>query len=166
MKNYLCILLIIALFCLTLVVANKCSRMPSGNESASDTVIVTHVDTVKYTKDTTIYKLVPKYVNIVKRDTIKADTILTYETKVYEDTVTCANDSLILKSYTSGINSKLDSLKVDWRKQDKIITNTVTITNYVNKHKPIQFGLQFGVGRGLITNKFDVYCGFGASVNF
>jgi len=131
----------------------------------SDTITVR--DTV-HTRDTlTITKPIPKYVEVVKRDTVfneKGDTIqLVTENKIFNDTITCANDSIILESSIIGINPQLDYIKADWRRQE--ITNTITVTNYVRK-KGLRITPQIGLGYGLLNKKTDVFVGIGLSYNF
>lgn len=131
----------------------------------SDTITV--IDTV-HTRDTlTITKPIPKYVEVVKTDTVfneKGDTIqLVTENKLYNDTITCANDSIILESSITGVNPQLDYIKADWRRQE--ITNTITVTNYVRK-KGLRITPQVGIGYGVLNKKTDVFVGIGLSYNF
>lgn len=149
------------------IVYNRCSTPPDIEKV--DTVTV--IDTLY--KDTTIFKdkLVPQYIKIVKRDTVytsTGDTIqLITEHKAYQDTLTCEDDSIVLKSYITGINSKLDSITASWKKRDKIITNTVTITKYIEKpRKLFTIQPQVGVGYGFFNKKPDVYAGIGVGINF
>ena len=138
------------------------------------------VDTVikRYTilKDTAITcfkeKPVPKEVYIHKIDTFYMkdgkDTLLKTENKQYQDTFTCAKDSIIILNYISGINSKLDSTKVNWKKQETIVTNTVDITKYINKKKAFIDRLSIGpavtAGYDPINKQWGVMVG--ASVFF
>lgn len=131
----------------------------------SDTITVR--DTV-HTRDTlTITKPIPKYVEIVKTDTVfndNGDTIqLVTENKLYNDTLCYQNDSIILESSITGINPQLDYIKADWRRQE--ITNTITVTNYVKK-KGLRITPQIGLGYGLLNKKTDVFLGIGLSYNF
>ena len=125
-------------------------------------------------RDTTITvfkdKPVPKYIEVAKVDTFYKDgkdTLLKTENKLYQDTFTCANDSIIIQNFISGINSRLDSTKVDWKKQETIVTNTVTIEKYINKKKTFwnrfHFGLQAGYGYGFTSKEFEPYIGIGGS---
>ena len=152
-------LLLIATFILGYKCANNVS---GGQEQSPDTLVVN--DTIW--KDTTIFKdkLVPKYIKVVKRDTITKDTILTVEQKIYEDTLCNDKDSIILQSFISGINSSLDSVKVRLKKQE--ITNTIEITKYIKeKEKLLKIQPQLGIGYGLFNKQPDMYIGIGISVN-
>ena len=142
---------------------------------------IERIDTVYHTdtlyRDTTITifkdKSVPKYIYITKTDTFKTkdgkDTIFNTENKEYIDTLCNKNDSIILKSYISGQNPTLDSLKVDWKKQETIITNTVEITKYIQKKKTFwnrfHFGVQVGYGYGFSSKQLEPYLGIGGSVD-
>lgn len=146
-------------------------NLPKGTKPRE--IIIDRTDTLTvsdtvYTRDTlTITKPIPQYVEIVKTDTVfneKGDTIqLVTENKLYNDTLTCANDSIILESSITGINPQLDYIKADWRRQE--ITNTITVTNYVRK-KGLRITPQVGLGYGLLNKKTDVFVGIGLSYNF
>lgn len=151
------------------LVYNRCSAPPDIEKV--DTVTVIEFDTITLLKDTTIYKPQPKIIEIIKRDTVytsTGDTIqLITEHKAYQDTLTCEDDSIVLKSYITGINSKLDSITASWKKRDKIITNTVTITKYIEKpRKLFTIQPQVGIGYGFFNKKPDVYAGIGVGINF
>ena len=130
-----------------------------------DTVLQTKVDTLY--KDTVIEKTkyVPKEVVKLRTDTITKDTILEFEQKIYEDTLCNDKDSIILKSFISGVSSKLDSTSVAWKKQEKIITNTITIEKYIEKKKRLYISPQLGVGYGLTNKKVDIFLGVGVGLN-
>ena len=114
-------------------------------------------------------KPVPKYIEIVKTDTFYkedgTDTILKTENKQYQDTFTCANDSIIIQNFISGINSNLDSTKVDWKRQETVITNTVEITKYIEKKRTFWNRLSIGpavtAGYDPLHKQFATTIGFG-----
>lgn len=139
----------------------------------TDTVLVSdtirHVDTLAIFKE----KLVPKEVYLTRVDTFYTkdgnDTIFKTESKLYQDTLCQKQDSIILKSYISGINSKIDSIKADWRKSETIITNTVEITKYINKKKTFfdhfNIGVQAGYGYTFNSKELQPYVGIGVSLD-
>lgn len=139
----------------------------------ADTVFVAdtirHVDTLAIFKE----KLVPKEVYLTRVDTFYTkdgnDTIFKTESKLYQDTLCQKQDSIILKSYISGINSKIDSIKADWRKSETIITNTVEITKYIEKKKTFwnrfHLGVQAGYGYGFKSKELTPYVGIGGSID-
>lgn len=132
---------------------------------------VNKIDTV-YKSDTiwkdttlTIFKEKPvlKIVKIEKTDTFYTkdgkDTILKVENKQYQDTFTCQKDSIIIQNFISGINSKLDSTKVNWKKQETIITNTATIEKYIEKRKRFSYGPSITVGYDPLNKNFGMMVG-------
>ena len=140
----------------------------------ADTVFVT--DTIRRVDTLTVFKEkpIPKEVYLTRVDTFYTkdgnDTILKTENKVYQDTLCNKNDSIILQSYISGINSNLDSIKADWRKSETIITNTVEITKYIERKKSFldrfSIGIQAGYGYGFKSKELEPYIGVGGSFSF
>jgi hypothetical protein len=130
-----------------------------------DTVFTTKIDTLY--NDTIIEKTkyVPKEVVKLRTDTITKDTILEFEQKIYEDTLCNDKDSIILKSFISGVSSKLDSTSVAWKKHTEIITNYVEITKYIEKQRKFNFGVGVGYGYGLNNKQFEPFIGIMFSYN-
>lgn len=132
----------------------------------SDTIITT--DTLLFMKE----KPVTKYIETIKTDTVfssNGDSIfLKTENKAYQDTFSCKNDTIILQSYISGINSNLDSIKADWRKSETVITNTTTITKYIEKKRTFlnrfSFGPSVTAGYDPINKQWGLLVG--ASITF
>lgn len=162
--------IILTLLCLSLIVTfiigyREGERRSEGLET-SDTVIISKRDTLW--KDTIIEKTkyIPKKVEVIRRDTITKDTVLTYVHKTYEDTIAFDNDSILLTNVISGVDAKLDSTHVTWKKQKEIVTNYVYITNTVEKKKFITFSPQATAGYDPFANRFGVVCGFGIAINF
>ena len=167
LENIFILLAIAVLFCMTLAVAHYCPKMRSETKSDSDTVVV-H-DTVIIFKTDTMKIVKPKLIldTIIRRYTIKSDTVLTFEQKVYSDTICNDQDSVLLTSFISGISAQQDSLKAIWKKHEKVITNTVVVTNTVEpKRKLIEFHPQGTFGYDPFNKRFGFVVGFGGSVNF
>ena len=137
----------------------------------TDTIFVS--DTIRQVDTLTVFKEkpIPKVVIKTKIDTFYTkdgeDTLLITENKHYLDTITCKDDSVIIASHISGINSNLDSIRVDWRKSETIITNTVEITKYIEKKKTFfdrfHLGVQAGYGYGFAYKGLEPYVGVGGS---
>ena len=167
MKNKIILLLILSLlFIATFIIGCKHGEMRSEALETIDTVTVTRVDT--FWKDTTITKteFIPKKVEVIRHDAIIKNTVLPVERKLYEDTLINDNDSIVLCAYVQGINAKLDSTTAQWKKHKEIVTNTVTITKYVEKPKKIfEFKPQVGFGYGVFNKKPDMYIGIGVGIN-
>ena len=164
LKQLIIAILLIPL--ITLIFSRTCERVPLEIIERTDTLVIS--DTV-FQKDTFIIeKPIPKYIEVLKIDTVfneKGDTIqLVTENKIYNDTLCNQNDSIILQSSIRGINPTLDYIKADWRRQN--ITNTIEITKYIKtKPKRFTFNPQIGVGYGVFNKRPDVFFGVGISVN-
>ena len=168
MKNKLFILLLTAFLVLGFVIGCQWHEMRSEGQETIDTVTVVEF---KWLTDTfEVEKPIPKYIEKLKVDTFYTkegkDTIFKTEKKTY-DTLLCQNqDSIQLKTTISGINVRIDSLQVLLKKQEKIITNTITITKYIDKPKKlISIQPQLGMGYGFFNKKPDMYVGIGIGVN-
>lgn len=137
----------------------------------TDTVFTTKTDTLW--KDTTITEkeFVPKYIVKKKVDTVytkEGDTFnLITESKRFDKTILSDKDTADVQVYTSGINTSLDSLKMRLKAHNKVITNTVEITKYVEKKKTFwnrfHIGVQAGYGYGFNYKGLEPYVGIGAS---
>ena len=167
LENIFILLAIAILFCMTLTVIHYCPKMRSERKYEPDTVVF--YDTIIQCKTETIKTINSKVVRdtILRYDTIKSDTVLTFGQKTYLDTLCNEKDSLILKSFISGISAQKDSLQAIWKKQEKIVTNTVVVTNTVEaKRKLIEFHPQGTFGYDPFNKRFGFVVGFGGSVNF
>ena len=142
-----------------------------NNTQKTDTVFSTKTDTLW--KDTTIIEkeFVPKTIVKIKTDTLfkeNGDTIqLITESKRFDKTILSGKDTADVQVYTSGINTSLDSLKMRLKTYNKVITNTVEITKYVEKKKTFwnrwHVGLQGGYGYTFKTKDLQPYVGVGIS---
>ena len=137
----------------------------------TDTVFATKTDTLW--KDTTIVEkeIVPKIIVKTKIDTLfkeNGETVqLITESKRFDKTILSDKDTADVQVYTSGINTSLDSLKMRFKTHNKVITNTVEITKYVDKKKTFfdrfHIGVQAGYGYGFNYKGLEPYVGIGAS---
>lgn len=160
MKNSVLIIVVILLTVIAFLAIYHFETPPNVNKI--DTVYKS--DTIW--KDTlTIFKEKPvlKIVKIEKTDTFYTkdgkDTILQTQTKQYQDTLCQNKDSIILKSYISGVNPTLDSISAEWKKQETIITNTVEITKYIEKRKRFSYGPSITVGYDPLNKNFGMMVG-------
>lgn len=139
------------------------------NINKVDTIF--HTDTIYEDTVLTLIKEKPvlKIVKETKIDTFYTkdgkDTLLKTENKQYQDTFTCAKDSIIIQSFTSGINSKLDSTKVNWKRQETIVTNTVEITKYIKDKKLLHIGPTVSAGYDPINKQFGMMVGIGVNLD-
>ena len=112
-----------------------------------------------------IYKPIPQYVEVVKTDTIREETILVTENKTYIDSIcTKDNDSIFITNIIQGVNANLLSTEVELRKTDKVITNTIEITKHIKDKKRVKFGVQCGYGYGINYKGLEPYIGVGISI--
>ena len=146
------------------------AKPSSEGSKTSDTVLIN--DTIYKVNILKIEKLVPQKIVEIKRDTLykkdSTEVILVTENKEYKDTIsTDDGDSIILNSFVSGINSKLDSTKLSLKKKE--IIKTIEITKYINKKETIwdKFNLGIGIGYGIgLRNKdFEPFVGFSLTYN-
>ena len=150
------------------LVYNRCSAPPDIEKV--DTVTVIEFDTITLLKDTTIYKPQPKIVEIIKRDTVTKDTVLTTEKKTYITECTNENDTAIITATITGVSATLDSLQVDWRKHTIVQTKTEYITKYITKPRKLKdhfkFNVGVGYGYGLNNKQFEPFVGVSFGYNF
>ena len=135
----------------------------------TDTITTTKTDTLW--RDTTITKTDTKvkYIQVVKTDTVYDkqgnELELITDNKTYIDTICAQKDTAIVTSYISGVNAKLDSLKVEMKTAREITTNTIEVTKYIKQNKRFNIGVQTGVGYGFTSRQIEPYIGFGLQIN-
>ena len=145
------------------------NRMEPIEVIRTDTITNTKTDTLW--RDTTITKTDTKvkYIQVVKTDTVYDkqgnELELITDNKTYIDTICAQSDTAIVTSYISGVNAKLDSLKVLMKKSEVIKTNTIEVTKYIKQNKRFNVGVQTGVGYGFTSKQIEPYIGFGLQIN-
>lgn len=167
LKTIFYILALIALFCLTLAVIHYGREMRSEPKSDADTVVEFRYDTIVI-RDT-VKETKPVIVKVLKTDTITKDTILTTLQKQYNDTLCNNSDSVVLKSFISGVDAKRDSMQVTWKKHEKtkIVTIDHYIDRYVEKKQPIiAFKPTVAVGYDPMNKCWSGVVGFGLVLNW
>lgn len=142
--------------------------------NAMDSTVTTEVKHDTLWKDTTVIetKFIPKYIKELKRDTVytkDGDTLeLARESKRFDKTLTIDKDTADLEIYTSGIETSLDSLKMALKTHTDVITNTVTVTKYIEKPKTFwkRFHIQPQVTSGydLINKQWGITAGIGVGI--
>lgn len=171
---YIALILSIFIFIIYYFNNNIINYILDKNINNIDTIYTTKIDTIYSTDTFKIIKPIPKYIEKIKTDTVfdkKGDSIfLKTENKQYIDTLsTCAGDTMEVMSYISGINANLDSTKVKLKKQEKIITNTVEVTKYINKKKTfkdrIHISPQVTGGYDIINKQWGVTAGIGIGID-
>lgn len=168
-NKYLTILLLSLLLIATFIIGYDVGVRRSEPINTSDTVYNTRIDTIY--NDTVIEKTkyIPKEVIKLRTDTITKDTILTFEQKIYEDTICQNQDSILLKTTISGINARIDSTSVAWKKHTTVVTNTVEITKYIEKPKTfwnrIHIQPQITSGYDVINHQWGIVGGIGIGID-
>lgn len=163
------VLTIIAIIMMAIAFFTVYFEKTPPNINKVDTIFNT--DTIYEDTVLTIFKEKPvlKIVKETKIDTFYTkdgkDTLLKTENKQYQDTFTCAKDSIIIQNFISGINSKLDSTKVNWKRQETIVTNTVEITKYIKDKKLLHIGPTVSAGYDPINKQFGMMVGIGVNLD-
>ncbi|MBO7593951.1 MAG: hypothetical protein J6T12_03195 [Salinivirgaceae bacterium] len=114
-----------------------------NTKMVTDTLIVEHWDTVKIVEPHEVVRYVQRYDTIRLTDepriviTIDSTAIVPIEQAVYSD----STENAQYTAYVSGFRAELDSIQINCKNTETVITNTIEI-------KPRRFGvgLQLGVG--------------------
>lgn len=126
-------------------------------------------DTLIQFKRDTLYLTKWKPITTTKTDTI---TKIVEKEKAYPYYNTTVNDTISTDSTTVSVGmnvtsrdttTTISSLNINLLKYPTY--REVIEVNKTTKHKPIQFGIQTGVGYGITTKKPDVYIGIGLQYN-
>lgn len=118
-------------------------------EMITDTVYVYHWDTLIVEKPTEIVRYVVRYdtlrtseiVNVTDSALLKKldslNLTIPIEQAVYSD----STENARYTAYVSGFRAALDSIQIDCKNTERVITNTIT-----REPRRLSFGLQLGVG--------------------
>ena len=165
MKNKIILLLVVLLLILTAFFVGRCTKK-CENVITSDTIV--KIDTLW--RDTIVKDTVfqPKYVKVLKRDTVftsNGDTLeLVREAKTFNKRLTINQDTADLKICVSGIETSLDSLKMRLKTHETI--KTVEVIKLVEKpRKLFEFKPQITGGYDPLRKEWGVLVGFGCSIN-
>lgn len=132
---------------------------PTTVKETVKTVIKTDTITNVIERVDTVYRPKPVETTIIRTDTIKADTILTYESKRYNVPVRTDSVSGEIDVVASGVDCSVDS--VMWRLQipTRTITNTIETEKVITKKTHLNWGVGVGYGYGLIHRQSDLFVG-------
>jgi hypothetical protein len=160
--NVLAILLIATLIFLCY------GRSDNNVNVGRDTVTLVRRDTLRDTIRLTRTDIKEISREVVRLDTILKDTVLAYEHKHFQDTFEIGQNKAIVDIFTTGVDTRLDSMKIDARIENYETTTITTITNTVERKKKFKDRLflapSVGAGYGLTTNKADIYVGVSAGI--
>lgn len=165
MKNKIILLLVVLLLILTAFFVGRGTKK-CENLITSDTIV--KIDTLwrdTIVKDTVLQ---PKYVKVLKRDTVftsNGDTLeLVREAKTFNKRLTINQDTADLKICVSGIETSLDSLQMRLKTHETI--KTVEVIKLVEKpRKLFEFKPQITGGYDPLRKEWGVLVGFGCSIN-
>ncbi|MBD5230542.1 MAG: hypothetical protein HDS66_00010 [Bacteroidales bacterium] len=123
--------------------------------------IVSYVERVD-----TVFKPRPVTTEIVRVDTVRADTVLVYESKRYNVPVVSDSINGEIEAVVSGVDANLDT--INWRLNIPLrtVTNTIETEKVISKKTHLNWGVTVGAGYGLTTRKPDVFVGFGVMYSF
>lgn len=148
--------------------SHKLTSSQPVNIEKTDTIF--QADTAYIDKTDTFYinKPIPTIVEKIRIDTVydnsQTPIELITETKTFNNLICQDEDSVLLESSITGINAQLDYIKADWRKHNKVVTNTITVEKYI-KPKKIRITPNAGFGYGLLNKQADFFIGIGVSIN-
>lgn len=150
------ILLLIVVSYLCLYFAHAYYKRPSEplQIANTDTLVITHTDTLIIRDTITKVRPLPRRVDTVYVDTVQ------HIRKAYEI------DSSDYKVHITTDNFDVDSVRVMMKYSIYTNNRTLIKTNTIYKKKHFNWGIQAGVGYGLITRSPDVYVGVGLQYNF
>ena len=169
-NTLLCVATILVAVCLVVMhYQNKTIQCFKNIIEQTDTSATIKRDTIWNSIAITETQFVPKYIKELKRDTVytkDGDTLeLARESKRFDKRLTIDKDTADIEIYTSGIETSLDSLKMALKTHTDVVTNTTTITKYIEKPKTFwkRFHIQPQVTSGydIINKQFGITAGIG-----
>lgn len=169
-NTLLCVATILVAVCLVVMhYQNKTIQCFKNLIEQTDTSVTIKRDTIWRDTLITETKFVPKYIKELKRDTVytkDGNTLeLARESKRFDKRLTIDKDTADIEIYTSGIETSLDSLKMALKTHTDVVTNTTTITKYIEKPKTFwkRFHIQPQVtgGYDIINKQFGITAGIG-----
>lgn len=132
---------------------------PTTVKETVKTVVKTDTITQYIERVDTVVKPKPVETTIIRTDTVKADTILVFESKRYN--VPVATDSVngSIGVVASGVDVSVDT--VDWRLSFPVrtVTKEIKVERVITKKTHLNWGIGIGAGYGIINRKPDIYVG-------
>ena len=169
-NTLLCVATILVAVCLVVMhYQNKTIQDFKNLIEQTDTSVTIKRDTIWRDTLITETQFVPKYIKKLKRDTVytkDGNTLeLARESKRFDKRLTIDKDTADIEIYTSGIETSLDSLKMALKTHTDVVTNTTTITKYIEKPKTFwkRFHIQPQVTSGydIINKQWGITAGIG-----
>lgn len=145
---------------LTLALVVLTYHPTTTNESVREVIKTDTVTNIVTVRDTiTVERLKPIYSEVIRRDTIPADTVLLTERMSYD--VEVNNDSISgnIRAVLSGVNPSLDSLSYRFNIPTRTITNTVETEKIVTKKTHLNYGVGVMAGYGFFSKRPEIVGG-------
>lgn len=139
---------------------------PTTVKEVVKTTVKTDTITQYITRCDTVYRPKPVTTEILRVDTVRADTVLVYESKKYNVPVSTDSVSGEIDVVASGVDVAVDS--VMWRLQipTRTITNTIETEKVITKKTHLNWGIGIGYGFGIIHRQPDLFIGASVMYSF
>lgn len=157
-KHYIYLILLVSILILIFLLGRSCGKASCQKISSSDTTRVLSTRYVVSHHDSIVYKPKPYKVTILDTIIVFDSTSFFnmskqfYSTTEYRDTI--INDSTLFFVLNENVSiNKIVYRSVDYKTFDKIITETVTITNTLTPKEKLNMLMFVGLNRNLQTLK-------------
>ena len=132
---------------------------PTTTKESVKTVVLTDTITNYIERIDTVFRPKPVETIITRTDTIKADTVLVYESKRYNVPVRTDSVNGEIGVVASGVDVSVDT--VNWRLNIpyRTVTNTITTEKVITKKTHLNWGIGVGAGYGLMHRQPDIFVG-------
>lgn len=132
---------------------------PTTVKESVKTVVKTDTITNYIERVDTVYKPNPVETTIIRTDTLKADTVLVYESKRYN--VPVATDSVngSIGVVASGVDVSVDS--VNWRLSFpmRTVTKEIEVERVIKQKTHLNWGIGVTAGYGIINKRPEIVVG-------
>lgn len=166
-KHYIFLALLVSIILLSFFLGRSCERATYPEIASSDTTRVLSTRYVVSHHDSVVYKPIPYKVTILDTVIIFDSTSFFnmskqfYSTTEYRDTL--KNDSTLFLVLNENISqNKITFRSMDYKTFDKIVTETVTITNTLTPKEKLNMLMFVGMNRNLQTLKNTAFMDFTA----
>lgn len=132
---------------------------PTNVKETVKTVVLTDTITNVVTVRDTLYKPKPIERVVLRVDTVRADTVLVYESKKYNVPVRTDSVNGEIDVVASGVDVAVDSVMWRFDIPTRTITNTIETEKVIKQRSHLNWGIGIGAGYGLINRKPDIYVG-------
>lgn len=139
---------------------------PTNVKETVKTVVLTDTITNVVTVRDTIYKPRPIERVVLRIDTVRADTVLVYESKKYNVPVRTDSVNGEIDVVASGVDVAVDTINWRFDIPTRTITKTIETERIVTKKTHLNWGVGVGYGYGLIHRQSDLFVGVSVMYSF